>query len=99
MQYFYQTEFKTDTEIFPKIRIAQVKKIPIKRVNNKIQTNINLLVDYILEAKSQGKVTTHLENQIDNLVYRLYDLTYDEVKVIDPQFNLTEEEYKAIALD
>ncbi len=43
--------------------------------------------------------STHLENQIDNLVYRLYDLTYDEVKVIDPQFNLTEEEYKAIALE
>jgi len=31
--------------------------------------------------------------KIDNLVYRLYDLTYDEVKVIDPEFGMSEGEY------
>ena len=33
------------------------------------------------------------ENQIDILVYKLYDLTYDEVLVIDKDFSLSEEEY------
>ena len=42
------------------------------------------------------KDTTTLEQQIDNLVYRLYDLTYDEVKVVDPEFGLSREEYEAI---
>lgn len=35
----------------------------------------------------------------ENMVYRLYDLSYDEVKVIDPVFALTKDEYEAIKLE
>ncbi|MBI5476424.1 MAG: hypothetical protein HY964_06775 [Ignavibacteriales bacterium] len=35
--------------------------------------------------------TTALEREIDLLVYRLYNLTYEEAKVIDPA--LSEEEF------
>jgi hypothetical protein len=35
-----------------------------------------------------------LERQIDNLVYRLYNLTYEEIKVIEPDFPLTRAEYE-----
>jgi hypothetical protein len=31
--------------------------------------------------------------RIDRLVYALYGLTYDEVKIIDPEFGLSAEEY------
>lgn len=31
--------------------------------------------------------------QIDIMVYKLYELTYDEVKIVEPQFALTKEEY------
>ncbi|MBE7684691.1 hypothetical protein F7647_01230 [Tenacibaculum piscium] len=34
------------------------------------------------------------ENKLDILVYHLYKLDYQEVKIIDPEFNLSEEEYK-----
>ncbi|MCK9290388.1 MAG: hypothetical protein WCR58_11915 [Bacteroidales bacterium] len=44
-------------------------------------------------------ITTALEQQIDNLVYRLYELSYEEVKVIDPDFPLSEEAYKSIKLE
>jgi len=27
------------------------------------------------------------------MVYNLYELTYDEVKIVEPEFVLTEEEY------
>ena len=30
---------------------------------------------------------------IDNLVYHLYGLTYDEVLIVDPDTPITEEEY------
>jgi hypothetical protein len=33
------------------------------------------------------------EDQIDIMVYKLYELTYEEVKIIDPAFSLTEEDY------
>ena len=43
--------------------------------------------------------TTKEEKAIDNLVYKLYQLTYDEVKIIDPEFELTEQEYTAIKME
>jgi adenine-specific DNA-methyltransferase len=33
------------------------------------------------------------------MVYKQYELTYDEVKVIDPEFSLTEKEYTAIKVN
>jgi hypothetical protein len=56
-------------------------------------------VDKILSLKSEGKDTTALEQQIDNLVYKLYELTYQEVKIIDPEFKLTESEYEEIKIE
>jgi hypothetical protein len=52
----------------------------------------------ILTAKKcdRNADTSELENAINNLVYKLYQLTYDEVKIIDPEFELTEQEYTAI---
>jgi hypothetical protein len=35
----------------------------------------------------------------DHLVYKLYQLTDDEVKIIDPEFELTEQEYTAITIE
>ncbi len=55
----------------------------------------------ILAAKEcdRNADTSELENAIDRLVYKLYQLTYDEVKIIDPEFELTEQEYTAITIE
>lgn len=34
-----------------------------------------------------------METQIDIIVYHLYNLTYGEVMIIDPETSITEEEY------
>jgi hypothetical protein len=54
------------------------------------------LFNRILAVKAAGPKadTTAFEQQIDNLVYRLYDLTYEEVKVIEPGFPLGKAEYE-----
>ena len=36
------------------------------------------------------------DNQNGLMVYKLYDLTYSEVKIIDPEFPMSEEEYNNI---
>ncbi len=41
------------------------------------------IVDQILTAKQQGKDTTALETEIDKMVYQLYHLTADEIKIIE----------------
>lgn len=37
-----------------------------------------------------------MENEVDKLVYKLYDLTYDEVLIVDPETPITREEYEKI---
>ena len=78
---------------------AEIEKIPIPQISETSQQPFIELVNKIQFNKENDIDTTHLEKQIDNLVYRLYELTYDEVKVIDPQFSLTEDEYNAIELE
>ena len=73
--------------------------IPIKKCSNNIQDYFTVKTDKILLLKSENKDTSALEQEIDNLVYKLYELTYDEVKVIDPAFGLSKKEYEAIKLE
>ena len=40
-------------------------------------------MDKILEFKKQGKDTSEFESQIDSAVYALYDLTADEIALIE----------------
>lgn len=76
-----------------------VNEIPVYQPTESQERKITNLVDQILINKEGGLDTTDLEDRIDNLIYRLYNLTYDEVKVIDPEFNLSKEEYYAITVD
>jgi len=60
-------------------------QIPIATGNEETRQEIKLLVDEILEIKKQNPSAdiTALEAQIDQLVYRLYDLTEEEIGVIE----------------
>ena len=63
-----------------------VRTLPIPKItakNQKIADKIVNLVDKILESKAQGKETTPLESQIDDLVYKLYNLNDSEIKIIE----------------
>lgn len=64
-----------------------VEKFPIPKINSKNQKISDELVnsvDEILKAKEQDKNanTQELENKINSLVYKLYNLTEDEIKII-----------------
>ncbi len=85
LQFYYKVQFKAETELFPKIRIAQVKLLPIHSASPEQQQPIIELVDAILGAKRQDPQadTFDLEKQIDQLVYKLYDLTPDEIQLIE----------------
>ncbi|MBL0200332.1 MAG: hypothetical protein IPP81_09180 [Chitinophagaceae bacterium] len=74
-------------------------EIPIYECSESIQNKISSLVDKIVNLKREEKNTQKMESEIDNIVYRLYDLSYDEVKVVDPEFRLTEMEYSRIILE
>ena len=75
-----------------------LSEIPIKEVSKKIQSVLATLTTKIISLKSENKDTSLLEQEIDNLVYKLYELTYDEVKIIDNEFNLSKKEYEALKI-
>lgn len=73
--------------------------IPIKLNSNKVIFE-NLVVK-ILKQKTEGKDTIALEQQIDNLVYKLYELTYDEVLMVEPEYSerMSMEEYEGLKVE
>ncbi|HAA1797492.1 TPA_asm: class I SAM-dependent DNA methyltransferase [Campylobacter jejuni] len=65
-----------------------VEKLPIPKINSKNQKIADELInlaDEILKAKEQDKNanTQELENKINSLVYKLYNLTEEEIKIIE----------------
>ncbi|EOI8655333.1 class I SAM-dependent DNA methyltransferase [Campylobacter jejuni] len=64
-----------------------VEKFPIPKINSKNQKladELINLVDEILKAKEQNKNanTSPLEEKINNIVYKIYNLTEEEIKII-----------------
>lgn len=94
--YFMKNTAKSVRQMFPKIILEDLRKFPIKNISPIDQQPFIELVDQILIGKQENIDTTELESDIDKLVYKLYDLTYEEVKVIDPEFGLSEGEYEKI---
>ncbi|EHM7469472.1 Eco57I restriction-modification methylase domain-containing protein [Campylobacter coli] len=65
-----------------------LENLPIPKINSKNQNIVDELinlVDEILKAKEQDKNanTQELENKINSLVYKLYNLTEEEIKIIE----------------
>ncbi len=82
-----------------------MENLPIPSVNfdNVNQNKIKNLVEQINVLKNidNNNNISILEQQIDNLVYKLYELTYDEVLVVDPEFceRMSVEEYESLKVE
>ncbi|HHD0381310.1 TPA: Eco57I restriction-modification methylase domain-containing protein [Campylobacter coli] len=65
--------------------LLNIPIVTINSKNQKIADELINLVDEILKAKEQDKNanTQELENKTNSLVYKLYNLTEDEIKIIE----------------
>ena len=61
----------------------EIEQLPIPKISKPAQQPFIALVDKILTAKQQGQDTRALETEIDKMVYQLYDLTDDEIRIIE----------------
>ena len=70
---------------FSKILIDDVKHFPISKATPEQQQPIINLVDKILAAKKADNTadTSSMEAEIDRLVYQLYGLTEEEIKIVE----------------
>ena len=72
--------------------------VPIKKVTNKTENIFKTLFLEGKKLKEKDELTIEIEQQIDNLVYKLYELTYDEVLVVEPEFSerMSREAYEVL---
>ncbi|MEX0720295.1 MAG: hypothetical protein WD059_06480, partial [Balneolaceae bacterium] len=72
-------------DLFPKVKIGEFKKFPIIIPSIKEQENIGQIVSKILTTKKENPEadTGNLEAEIDQLVYELYGLSEEEVKIVE----------------
>jgi len=83
IKFYYQKTNSQGGDIFPQVRISSVENLPIKQITPEAQQPFIELVDEILEKKKLGQETFEQENKIDAMVYRLYELTDDEIKIVE----------------
>ena len=80
-----QLTFEKTKGAFTKARIFHYYELPIKILNKGGQAKFVNLVNIILNLKRQNPsadVIPH-ENKIDKLVYKLYNLTDEEIKIVE----------------
>jgi hypothetical protein len=75
---------------------TELNRLPIIKPNKEQLGAVNTLVRQICRQKESGPDVdiSALERELNNVVYRLYNLTYEEVKVIEPVFPVGRAEYE-----
>lgn len=77
INWWFNDEFKN-----PTISGYELHQIPIKH-NKQTEKEISKLVTNILENNKTGKDIENLITKIDSFIYELYDLTEEEIKIIE----------------
>ena len=94
--YHFNHSPKATKGAFPKILVQDIKDFPLPNISEEQKDSITTNVNRILRMKSTepNADTSALEYEIDNKVYHLYGLTYDEVLIVDPETPITRNEYE-----
>jgi len=99
MAFYFRKKYNRQDKTFPEIRIYELASLPIKQVDERqkpLQNDIVKLVDQLLqlnEEKSEAKLPSkvsqieskidYCESRINEIVYQLYELTEEEIKIVE----------------
>ena len=97
MSFWFEHKFgKLSRGIFPQFKINELATFPIACSTEEQQSKLISLVDQMLETQNRlqqafsdedkkllEQRVTIIDKQIDNMVYKLYGLTEDEVKIVE----------------
>ena len=64
-------------------RKSSLEEFPIPEVDKKTEKEIVNLVEKVIEGKKKGIDTREFEVEIDKIVYKLYDLTEEEINIVE----------------
>jgi len=78
---------------FPKIIVEDIRNFPLPIVENRGISIIESIVDDIIAETKYQTDTKELLQKIDVIFYKIYGFNLKEIKIIDPKFKLTQQEY------
>lgn len=84
MVWYFRNKHNEFDTLFPQIKVTEFKLLPIIKII-KQESQITELVDQILTKKKsnpEADITVE-EKEIDRLVYELYGLTEEEIKIVE----------------
>jgi type I restriction-modification system DNA methylase subunit len=95
--WYFRKKFQiSDDDTFPQIMIRDILQFPVPEISSKFATELEKLVDLLLkliaekaEAKLESKINQlqgkidYCEDRINQIVYQLYNLTDEEIKMVE----------------
>lgn len=94
VNFYYKQITSEGGKVFAQVKIEILRQLPIKYIKN--QSSIIKLVDQINVKQKNGLDISEIIEILNHNIYKIYDLNYDEVKIIDPECELTEKEYEEL---
>jgi hypothetical protein len=82
--YFHKKFQISEDDTFPQIMIRNILQIAVPNVNNETTKELEAKVSMIIEMKQSNDQlnTKEYEEEVDHLVYELYGLTEEEIKIV-----------------
>ncbi len=94
MNWFYNNSFTNESKLTVNLSREYLSEIPIRELPSSIQTqflevvdkilSITISEDFLKNSQKQSQVKEY-EKQIDQIVYKLYGLTEEEIKTVEEQ--------------
>lgn len=97
INWFYANNFSNNSTLTVNISKTFLETLPIKLANKESLKSFNELHQY-LEPSNENDFH-ELYDRLNVLVYKLYDLTHEEVLIIDPEFSLSQGEYAHLKIE
>jgi adenine-specific DNA-methyltransferase len=95
--FHFNSSPKATKGAFPKILIEDIKNFPLRAVSKATEIKIMELIDRIaINSISDSK---EYLKELDIIIYKTYKLNFEEVLLIDSNFDLSKNEYETYIID
>jgi len=86
INWFYTIQFTNESNLTVNLSKTYLSQIPLALPDKNTEQKILAIVEKILTIKKKNIVTdtTVIESEIDKLIYKLYNLTKEEIEIIEP---------------
>ena len=85
IRYQYNKLVQESGRVFPQVKLTHLKKLPMVIPCKEMDEEMKSITERILHLKADNSTydTSNLESEIDSLVYKLYGLKEEDIKIVE----------------